>query len=316
MNHRILSFLIAAAATSILWLACQKEVDQFLPDDLPSSFDFSSRFTAADDTSVFTIDGQLDQLITTPAGRQFAFHPDIFEYDNGSSCSCESVQILIIELKIKRDYIVHQKPTVSHDRLLISAGAFHISAFHQGKALRLKPDKVLPFSIPSTNPDPDMELFYGNDATATFNWDEADQQPGSSSAVVVVERQTDSSFFVGYDCFTDRLAWINVDKLVDESVKNPVCLSVDTLSTHLNTVVFAVLVDQLAILNLYPTDDRKYCIAHLPVGAQVIFLAIRQLTENEYEFAISETEIGSDHHQSLLFESKTLLQIKAVLQGL
>ncbi len=317
MKYRNPVIIAGIAACILALLSCQKEVDRFIPlEEEAFTLDFSALTSSIDDTAHFSISGLVEQRIHTPAGRQFHFIPGIFEYRDGSDCVCESIRLEIIELKTKRDYLVHQKPTASGHHRLISAGAFHIAAFDGFQPLKLKAGKTLSFSVPSDRPDFEMALFYGEELQEGFTWVQADQQAGTMTSVQVVERQSDSAFFIGYDCITARLAWINIDKLADNGEANPVCVSVDSLTTHRNTVVFAVLVDELSILSMSPTDDRKYCLRHLPVGARVIFMGVRQLAKDEYEMALKETEIGSDYHVNLEFVNVTLEEIKSALDDL
>ena len=315
MRHpHIYITLICCMLTSI---SCKKEVDQFIPLLEPISFDFSGEFTNSSDTLIYKIDGTTRRTIATSKGTEFIVKGSMFEYVNGDFCSCEQIVIEIIELDQKRDYVVHQKPTISNNNLLISAGAYHFAAFHEGKPLKMIQDEQLYLILPSSKLDPGMELFYGEEIGTVFNWTPADAIPDSRAFVTPGEWQTDSSFIIGYECFSDRLGWINIDKLASEGTNNPICVKLDEFYTDQNTVMFAVLVKEKSILNLYFNDEKQgFCLSNIPKGLDVLFIGVHKKGEDLYELASEQTIITADHFQSLSFQVTSFSNIKSFLNSL
>ena len=301
-----------------LFSGCKKEVDKFIPLVEPVSFDFSEEFTNSSDTLTYSIAGDERMTLKTPKGSEFIVKGDMFEYaSSGDFCSCEEVVIQVIELDKKRDYVVHQKPTVSDNQLLISAGAYHFAAFHNGKPLRMVADEQLCLIMPSNTLDNKMELFYGAENGGQFNWSPANEVVDSRAFVKAGEWQTDSSFIVGYECFSDRLGWINIDKLASDGPKNPVCIKLNDFYTSQNTVMFAVLTEEKAILNLYyDAAQQGFCLSNIPKGLKVQFIGIHKKGEDLYELGSEKTNIEANHFQSLSFETQTFSSIKSFLGGL
>ncbi len=301
----------------LTWTSCKKEVDQFIPFLEPISFDFSGEFTNSSDTLHFTVTGRERMTLTTPKGSEFIVKSDMFEYTDGTFCACEQVEVKVIELDKKRDFVVHQKPTISDSQMLISAGAYHFSATYQGRPLQMIADEQLCLIMPSTTLDSEMELFYGEEKSGQFNWTPADAVPESRAFVKAGEWQTDSSFIVGYECFSDRLGWINIDKLASDGSLNPVCVKLDEFYTKKNTVMFAVLVEEKAILNLYYDELKQgFCLANIPQGMKVQFVGIHKKGDDLYELGSEKTTISNNHFQSLSFEPQSFASIKSFLAGL
>lgn len=301
---------------SILGYSC-KEVDEFIPVFDGTPFEFGQEFTNAQDTLTYQLNLVEPMIITTPRGTEFVFKPEMFEYQNGDFCRCEKVTIEIIELDKKRDYMVHQASTISNNQILISAGAYHLAAYSEGKPLRLTRGHLVCFWLPSDQLDPEMKLFFGERAGNGFNWTLAELSTSGSSITPGEWQYNDStSLIVGYQCFSDRLEWINVDKFVKEEPKNPVCVKSDPLSTGENTVIFALLTEYNAILQLNFSASDGFCLANVPVGAEVLFVGVRKSGNGLYEFASETSVIEQNHFQSLDFTPKNFDEIKNILSGL
>ncbi|MBK8505575.1 MAG: hypothetical protein IPL46_27280 [Saprospiraceae bacterium] len=298
-------------ALYLLVIAC-KEVDEFIPVQEAIPFDFSKEFTNATDTLSYHLNLIEPIIIRTPRGTEFVFKPNMFTFTNGDYCSCEKVTIELIELDKKRDYLVHQASTISNGKVLISAGAYHIAAFYQGKPLQLSPDHLACFWSPADKLDPAMQLFFGYRNGTEFNWEPAERTSTVSSITPGQWQYNDTtSFIVGYQCFSDRLAWINVDKYVSDAPKNSVCIKLDPRYTVTNTVLFAILKKEQSILSLNYLGGNGFCLASIPVGTEVIFVAIHKQADDIYELAAETVSITENHFQSLSFNTKSFTDIKA-----
>ncbi len=301
----------------LLGASCQKEVDQFIPDIESVVMDFGEEFGEFLDTLTYEIDLDDHVSVYTPIGTEFIFKLDMFEYTDGTACDCERVTVRILELADKRDYMIHQAPTISNGSVLISAGAYHVAAFYKGQPLRLTPEEQLCFTLPDPSPDDKMKLFYGETIGDQFNWRPADQIAGSRASLEAGQWETDRDPIVGYQCFSDRLDWINVDKIASDGPPNPVCIALEEEHSSQNTVIFSVLKEQNSILNLYYDDSSEaFCLSNIPIGSKVIFLGVHKTGKDAYEFAIEEVVIKEGDTQRLDFAPKGFDEIKAVLKSL
>ncbi|NND31228.1 MAG: hypothetical protein HKN76_01465 [Saprospiraceae bacterium] len=296
-----------------------REVDEFIPVSEPVEFDIGREFAEPSDTLQYDILLNEAIVITTPRGTEFVFKPDMFLFEDGSYCSCEKVKIQIIEIEKKQDYLVHQTQTVSDNRVLVSAGAYHVSASFNGKELHLSPGHQLCFLLPSNQLDDEMELFYGEQSSTGFNWTPAATTSGSQAFVKAGQWQfyDTTALILGYECFSDRISWINVDKFASEGITNNVCVALDTSFNAMNTVVFAVLVKENSILELtFAGSAGRFCSTNIPVGTKVIFVGINKQGPDQYEMATEEVEISANHFQALNFLPKSYDDIKAFLADL
>lgn len=312
------SFKYFVIILPIFFVTC-REIDDFIPAQEDVSFDFGQEFGDASDTLLYNFDGQEKIVVTTPRGTEFVFKRDMFLLPNGEYCQCEKVTIRIIEVDKKKDYLVHQTPTVSGGQILESAGAYHVSAFFEGQPLQLAPGHQVCFLLPSRKLDDAMELFYGEENSTGFNWIPANSISGSGAFAKAGQWQfyDSTAVIVGYECFSDRMEWINVDKFVSEGSKNPVCLGLDTSYTNENTVVFALLGQENSIIELKANSgNNRFCAANLPSGKQVTFIGINKKGEDKYELAVEKTTISSNHFQSLNFQPRSFEAIKEFLADL
>ncbi len=317
MFMKILSLEILLSLLLIIALGCKKEVDQFIPVQDSVDFDFSQEFSEEQDTLFYHIKGVERITLTTPIGAEFIIKRSMFEYLDGSFCDCEEILIKIIELDKKRDYLVHQRPTVSNNQLLISAGAYHFAAYHNQRPLQMIEGEQLCLVLPSDQLDEEMELFYGEESGGFFDWQPANSVPESRAFVKAGEWQTDSSLIIGYECFSDRLGWINIDKFASKGDLNPVRIELDPQYDNKNTVVFAVLLAEKALVNLYyDQNEGEFAIDNIPPGWEVMFIAVSKKSTDLFELATEEVTIGEHHFQSLSFRTKKLEEIKDFLKRL
>ncbi len=309
--------ILFVLALGLVLSNCKKEIDHFIPVIEDVNFDFSKEFSDRSDTLSFNVDLSEPRIVKTPIGTQFVFKSEMFLNSDGSPCSCNEVEIRIIELIEKRDYLVHGAPTISGGQVLASAGAYHVSAYYDGKLLKLAPGEQVCFFLPSSDLDPEMEVFYGEKNNSVIEWSPARNQPGNASVTPGEWIYNDTTdLVVGYACFSDRLNWINVDKFISDGAKNPVCIKLAESYDANNTVAFAVLKKERSILNLIPESGEKFCISNIPKGFEVQFIAVSKRGENNYELAIETAKITDNHFQTLEFNPKSFDQIKSFLTSL
>lgn len=297
-------------------VGCKKEIDEFVPVNEPVDFDFAVEFSDVMDTLGYSIEGDDWSILYTPKGTAFILKPGMFEYTDGSNCSCETVAVQIIELADKRDLLVHNTPTVSDNALLSSAGAYHISTSYQGKPLRLVDYEQICFVLPARELDGEMELFYGSNNQERFSWLPASGFTDSQSYVKKGEWEVDSSIIVGYECFSDKMEWLGVNKYVSDGVANQTCVKLNDFFTGDNTVIYAIANGEESVVKLEYNASQGFCTQNLPIDTQVRFVGIAKRDEDIYELANESVRINSDHLQTLSFNPISISDLKAFLASL
>ncbi len=300
----------------LLLPGCKKEIDQFVPIPEPVDLDFGADFSDASDTMHFTIEGSGWHTVYTPKGTAFILKPGMFEYRNGDLCDCESVDVRIIELAEIKDMLVHNTPTITGDALLASEGAYHVSATHQGKSLRLVEQEQICFVLPSEDLDKNMELFYGDMNQGSFKWLPASGFMGSQAHVKKGEWPTESALIVGYECFSDEMDWIGVNKYISDGIDHRVCIKLSEFFTADNTVLFALPEGKNAVVRLMYDMTDGFCTGHLPIGSAVKYIGVARRDENIYELASESTVIEKNQVQTLSFNPMSLNDIRTVLESL
>lgn len=316
-NVKRLTTYLMFVAVSLLVTSC-KEIDEFVPVLDSLTFDFSEEFSSKTDTLSVRINGKNTTVITTPRGTEFVFKEDMFTFENGEYCPCETVLMEIIEVDKKRDFLVHNISTVLGDQILTSAGAYRLAAFYQGKSLRLAPGRQFNFSLPSETLDPKMELFYGERTGDGLDWALATRSSGSQVSVVPGEWQYNdtTSLIVGYQVFSDRMEWLTIGKFASDGPPNPVCIKLDESYNSDNTILFALFQKGKSILKLNSQANKGFCSVNIPVGTEIIFIAVHKKSNNLYQFASEYTTIMENHFQSLDFTQMTFNEIKVHLLNL
>ncbi|NND06274.1 MAG: hypothetical protein HKN87_07830 [Saprospiraceae bacterium] len=297
-------------------IGCKKEIDQFVPVQEAVDFDFSSEFSDIRDTLGYKIEGDDWNIVYTPKGTAFILKPGMFEFTDGSSCSCETVNVQIIEVAEKRDLLLHNTPTVSDNALLATAGAYHISAAFQGRQLQLIDYEQICFVLPSKKLEEGMELFYGSQSRNRFSWTPASVISGSQSYVKKGEWLIDSSWIVGYECFSDNMDWLGVHKFISDGTENQTCVKLNEFFTEDNTVIFAIFNDQKAMVRLDYEANKGFCTQNLPEGSSVRFVGIAKRDDTIYDLANETARINADHLQTLSFMPVPLSDLKSFLLAL
>jgi hypothetical protein len=235
----------------------------------------------------------------------------------------DAIDIEVVEIFKKGDMVLHNKPTVTADDILITGGEFYIKARKDGKTLSMKDGYSYQIFVPNQNPDPAMQLFYGSTNTGSLIWSEA---PEGNENIRVNEWQLQDSSGVysdfGYVLNCDKFTWINIDKYNDipDEDKTSVCVSLpEELYNPNNTVIFMVLKDDYSVVAFAPDADKKlWCEPYgkVPKGWEVYLLAISSQGEDVYHFGIIDVTITENDVFTIIPEEKSFEDIKAILEGL
>ncbi len=206
------------------------------------------------------------------------------------------VEILI--LRKKGDFIAYNLPTTSLGRQLISGGVVSIKVSQNGQDVRLALGKAIKVSYVMTEPDNQMQLFDGKiDGRFKFDW-----LPisiiGTGSVLPTVTSWVDSSQQRrGYNLFLDRFGWINCDKFNGDttSLNNKFSVTLPSTFTNVNANVYVAFKSMNSVLALAGNPQTKTFAASgrgLPVGKVVTIIAMGYIKDKFY-FAKQEVTIQS-----------------------
>lgn len=121
------------------------------------------------DVQTFQISSAKDTTLKGEFGIIVEIDPEALEMIDGSALG-EKIDVELIEIKDKKDFIVYNVPTVSDGKMLISDGAFYLNMKSDGKEVKIKKDKSIQVKFPANSKE-EMELFYGeSDKNGDFNW--------------------------------------------------------------------------------------------------------------------------------------------------
>lgn len=323
MKRALLKVSVLLLVTCVMF-SCEPEIDRFSPIggeqiDVNNVID-----DLEDEAQTFTIDGDVEEQIITEQEAIVTFPADIFQTGAGGDVT-GMIDIEVIEIYDRGDIFLYRVPTVSDGRLIESDAVLHVSAFQDGEELELIPGKQIRINVTNDNPRERMELFYGEGDNSEFDWLEADGDESTWDNINVAEWATQDSleriFGFGYECFSDRLQWINVDIFVDtpEDQKTSVCIELPEIYTNTNTYAAMIFKDINSVVSLQgDADSMQFCEPYglSPIGMEIYLVVVSSQSEDVLHFAIQEATITEDLLVEIVPEEKSKEEIKMILDSL
>lgn len=323
MKRFIFPILIAAALFS-----CTKEnSDEFIPNNgadtvwakvIPGNAPIRNLYSLlAASTSVSfqpetkTCDADAGGTIAFKNGVSVYFPPGVF----GPGVS-GNVSVSLQYLKSKGDMIRNWRPIESNGRLLETGGAFNITATQNGTLLQIPYYTGFNITYPTTNPDPEMKVFFGDSSSTNdngFTWVPAQDSSFVDTSIV----ETDSGSVFLYNLISQELNWINCDRFSDTSMgTTTVYASLPSNFTNQNTSVWIVFKDYNGAMNLWSDFDNKiFYHENIPIGSNVTFLSLSQIGDDFY-LGIQDAVITQGLSITLSPEKKTLDEISDYINSL
>lgn len=292
----------------LLLISCAKELDQFIPDTVV--LDFEDEFGEKEASNAYLIDGRRDTIITTPGGTEFEFYVDVFEYEDGSTCPCEELEVFITELNDPKDFITSLQTTGTSDRFIAVEGMYNILVKHEGQKLKLKDGIKLHYHDRGIQ-DEAFEVYFGSGTAPNLDW-----QPVSSSSEGYLEFASDID---GYETYVSRLGWSAIAKDLNMQGITSVCVDLDLLTHDNNAMAFAIGADDLAVMPFYfDTDKECFCAYGLPLGLKMDLVVIRKSGDDTYHFSKQQVSITEDLEVHMEYDpsTKTGAEIDLELQNI
>jgi len=234
-------------------------------------------FLSAKSTQSFSIDANRMTTLVSQASTRFTFYPGGFQRLTGAEVTGE-VQVQIKEVFRKSDMILTDLMTTSEDRLLESAGHFHIQASQEGIPLQLAiPIAVeMPLSAQVANPLA-TRLFTGlfsNMFNATsnklFDWR------------LLVNKSLKVRKIAGkkyYHFYITDLKWFSCSHLHTRRALRTMVSArcVSAIEDFEEQAAFIVFKNINSVARMYPNINR-FTALHIPVNqaATIILIGFRQ----------------------------------------
>jgi outer membrane protein assembly factor BamB len=261
------SYLLVAAATLLIFGACQKEKDaeenqnsevtQTLDDYYQENRDNSLQTFIVDANSPIEVTGEQGTTVTIPANN--------FLDANGNIVT-GNVEVKLIEVFSKLDMLKTDITTVTtENEMLISGGEFFLDVTLPGSDIGLRPVEAMIVNVPAEVEDPNMLLWVNQGA----GWElagGADRAPDG-----IMEPYDD-----GYVAGIMSGGWYNFD--FDPGGEwCEICIRVPEGSDPDRTDVFISIDGQLTMVHvddMYYDGHSMYC-TEVPVGFTLSYVVIQ-----------------------------------------
>lgn len=215
---------------------------------------------------------------------------------NAQNRACTGkLDVEILVLRKKGDFIAYNLPTSSGNRQLISGGVVSVRVRQNGKEVKLANGKTIKVRYLMTEPDTQMQLFEGKiDGRFNFDW-VAIPTVGQSGTRLSVLPWADSLQRRGYDMVLDRFGLINCDKFSGDSTNfnNKFMVSLPETFTNLNTSVYVAFKEMNSVLSLVGNSKARAFIPSgrgLPVG-RVVTVVVMGFVKEKFYFSKQEVTI-------------------------
>ena len=217
-------------------------------------------------------------------------------YQNRPCTGKLNVEILV--LRKKGDFIAFNLPTSSLNKQLISGGVVMVKVRQNGQEVKLANGKAIKVRYVMTEPDNQMQLFEGRvDGRFMFDWLPI-SSVGTGGVRSSLSTWADSSQLRrGYDLVLDRFGLINCDKFSGDttSFNNKFTVTLPEVFTNVNTSVYVAFKNMNSVLSLSGDARTKAFIPlgrGLPVGRTATIVAMSYIRDKFY-FAKQEVTIQS-----------------------
>lgn len=197
------------------------------------------------------------------------------------------LDIEVLVLRKKGDFIAYNLPTSSLNRQLISGGVVYVKVRQNGIEVKLGVGKTIKVRYLMPEPDNQMQLFEGKySGRFAFDWlPMSDFATGGARSTLT--SWADSLQRRGYDMVLDRFGLINCDKFVGDttSFNNKFSVTLPESFTNVNTNVYVAFKNLNSVLALNGDARSKAFVPlgrGLPVGRTVTIVAVSFIRDKFY----------------------------------
>jgi hypothetical protein len=318
-KHQIFTLMLLFTVPVLLFISCGEDSEIFTPYEPTGNIE--DYYSAQDtDAQVFERMASEDILIVTENNTIIKI-PSYSMIDVAGNVISEGVRIEVIEVFEKGDMVLHKTSTMTSNAHLKSDGMFHIKVTKDGEEVKMKDGYNYKMYVPNKEPDPEMKLFFGDRVDEMVVWEEAVDQEIRVNEWQIADSTT-VYFDFGYELFSDKFTWINIDKYYDlpDDAKTSVCVSLpEELYDHKNTVVLMIYKEEYSLIPFtFNQEDKLWCepYAQVPKGWEIILVSISSLGEDEYHLGTKEATVVENDVFTIIPEIKTKEEIKEFLESL
>jgi hypothetical protein len=316
MTRKIVTILLTAA--TILFSACQKDLDVFVPDkgqmDGPDTTWYSTvtdvmpvaalRNSLLLDTYSDSIDVSSKDTVTTASGMECIFPANCCVNAAGQPVTGK-INVDVVFLNKKGDMVRMNRPTTSYSRLLVSGGEIFVRMRKENKDLFLAPAAKIEMKFADLFPNSAMNFYAGVESTVNnLNWID---NPDIANNSVAVGSQ-------GYEINTNRLRWVNCAYLFDTAAitRSVVTTNLPSSYTNANTSVYIVFNDMQSVVSLASdVASKKFTSSKLPDGKTATMVVLSK-QGNDYFFGKQSITIGGTGGQQIVTVIPTISSLTAI----
>lgn len=281
-------------------LGCKKDHEN------PAKLTFSTELKSiAPSAQLFHVDVANGASIQGYKGTRLMFPPNAFFTQDGNPVS-GTVIIELVEIYDRGGMIMHQKPTISNNQLLVSGGEVYIKATQDEAELTYNGAYI---AFPNTNAVVDeMQLFVFTDGT----W--ATLDPDSSLTPVPGAPPE----YIGK--LPGNFNWINCDYFYNNpNPPVPIHVNLSGVSPGDSTLLYIVFTDFLSVAGAYPVNGstNDYVWSNCPTGVNIKLVGI-SWNNGSFKAAVSNTinTAGMPASNPLTLQSMGKAEVKALLEAL
>ena len=229
----------------------------------------------------------------------------------------------ILVLRKKGDFIAYNLPTSSLGRQLISGGAVSVKIRQNGQEVRLAAGKTIKVRYTITEPDNQMQLFEGKIyGRFGFDWLPISVINTGSVRSTLTSWADSSQQRKGYEMVLDRFGLINCDKFSGDTINfnNSFRVSLPETFTNVNTSVYVAFKNLNSVVALSGNAALKAFVATgrgLPMGKVVTIITMSYIKDKLY-FAKQEVTVQTAIGQTVRLTPVVMEkeEIKALLNSL
>ena len=290
--------IAAYILTLLSFSSCMKSnvSDSFVPyPDSDTSWirSVSGRITNAAD-SLFSMTTMETATVSTNKNDTALFsgntrvctNPGFCQYTDGSKVEGE-VEIGVLQIRKRGDFIRYSKPTISSNKLLNQVGALRLIITKDGKAVNFSQQSDIRIRYACTVTEDQQSVFTGDTTRydrANFLWDATSDYASSFADMIGQVHET------GYSFLCRKQGWIGLGREINSNSTAKLTAVAPVIFTNANTAIFAIFLNPLTVLRLTPdASSRTFYASGIPVGTPLQLLSISRISNNKLYVALDAT---------------------------
>jgi len=257
-------------------------------------------------------------------GRKIVFSDSLQIAIPGGACTATgsstalvntTIQVELLALRRKGDFVRFQIPTTAGKYLLESGGDFFVRFTNNGQEVGLTQGATYSIRIADSLPQTAMSFYMGVPLTnrdSSFTW-----QASTDGGNVALWDSTSNGGKKGYVLASKLLHWTGINLLTDTTApKTRINVTLALNFTNKNTLVFAVAKNKRTVIKLSPDfPSRSYYAQNVQTGTAFTILSISLIDHDFYVGTRDITFTGADKI-SVSPQKKSASDIMAILDAL